>query len=155
GGGGGGGGRGGGGGGGGERGGGGGGGRAARPPGGGGGGAVKFGEPPPPAGQVRHLVRRGRLPFGLVTAIIHRHVGPPDLRVRDDAPAPQATEIGQTCPALVRVPLQEFGHAAEQALDDVRPDRAVEQGRRADLHGPAAQQEIVKGVRELADAADP
>jgi hypothetical protein len=54
-----------------------------------------------------------RLLFGDVTPVILRRVGPADLRVRDDAPAPQATEIGQTPPAFVRVPVQEFGHAAE------------------------------------------
>ena len=34
------------------------------------------------------------------------------------------------------------------------PDGVVEHGRRADLHGAAAEQEVVQRVRELGDAAD-
>jgi hypothetical protein len=40
--------------------------------------------------------------------------------MRYDAPAPQAAEIGQAAPAFGRVSLQEFGHAAEEALNPGR-----------------------------------
>src|SRR5262245_11697127 len=94
-----------------------------------------------------------RLPCGVVPAMICCLVRASDLRLCDAA-APQATEIGQPAPAFVRVPLQECPQAPQEGLDDVRPDRVVEHGRRTDLHCPAAQQEIVQGVREGGDATD-
>ena len=42
----------------------------------------------------------------------------------------------------------------DQRLDDVRADRVIEHGRGADLHGAAAEQEVVERMRERRDAAD-
>ena len=48
----------------------------------------------------------------------------------------------------------ELRHPRGEPLDDVRAHGVVEHRRRAHLHRPAPEQEVVEGVRELRDAPD-
>src|SRR5438270_9295022 len=102
------------------------------------------------------LLRRLRVTLvDLVAAVVVRVLRPPDLRVGHHALAAQAAEVVETGPPAMRVAVQELAHPGKEALDDAGTDGVVEHGRGADLDRAAAEQEVVQGVRELGDAADP
>ena len=50
--------------------------------------------------------------------------------------------------------VEKAGEALVQRADDARSDGVIEHRRRADLHRPAAEEEIVQRVLERGDAAD-
>src|SRR5437764_2238536 len=94
------------------------------------------------------------VPFCVIAAAVVFLVGPPDLRLRDDVVAPEADEVGERLPSAIGVHLEKVHEALVQFLDDVGPDRMVEHGGRADLHGAAAEEEIIQRVLERRDAAN-
>src|SRR5450830_638157 len=68
---------------------------------------------------------RRRVALGLVPAVVLAGVRAADLRLRDDAVAPQAAKVLERLPAAVRVLLEEFGHPLLERPDHVRADRVV------------------------------
>src|SRR5204863_31062 len=76
----------------------------------------------------------GSIAFGLVPAAVIFFGRAPDLRLCDDAVAPQADEVVDARPAAVRVPVEEAGEPVIQLANDVRPDRVIEHRGGANLH---------------------
>src|SRR5687768_16023149 len=93
------------------------------------------------------LACSARISLGVKSSSIILAFGPANLRVHHDVAAPQAAEILERRVAAL---LHELPHAVDEAFDHVRSDRAIEHRRRADLHGAAAEQEVVQRVRERA-----
>src|SRR3954465_8720772 len=78
----------------------------------------------------------------------------PDPGGRDDPIAAKSADVIERAPAIPTMTIEEARKSVDQSFDDVRPDRVIENGRGADLHGAEAEQEIIQRVREFADAAD-
>src|SRR4051794_27429972 len=89
-----------------------------------------------------------------MTAEILFRLGASDLRMGHDAIAAQAAEVLDAMPAPFGVALEEPFQPVQQLANDAGADGVIEHRRGADLHGAAAEQEVVQRVRELSDSTD-